>query len=101
MKIKKTFIFAIMILAMGLSACTEARLAAHLIKRIPSVSTAQGPAGYKIGKPYRIAGVWYTPREDFNYDETGIASWYGSAFHGKPTANGERYDMYAMTAAHK
>ena len=35
------------------------------------------------------------------YDQVGIASWYGPGFHGKPTANGEIYDMYAMTAAHK
>ncbi len=35
------------------------------------------------------------------YDEVGIASWYGPGFHGKTTANGELYDMYAYTAAHK
>ncbi len=35
------------------------------------------------------------------YDQVGIASWYGPGFHGKRTANGEIYDMYAMTAAHK
>ena len=37
----------------------------------------------------------------FQYDQVGIASWYGPGFHGKRTANGEIYDMYAMTAAHK
>lgn len=35
------------------------------------------------------------------YDQVGIASWYGPGFHGKRTANGEIYDMYALTAAHK
>ena len=56
---------------------------------------------YKVGKPYQIAGLWYHPREDFNYVETGIASWYGPNFHGQATANGEIYDMEALTAAHR
>jgi rare lipoprotein A len=56
---------------------------------------------YKIGQPYEIDGVTYTPAEDYNYDETGIASWYGPDFHGKITANGELYDMNQVTAAHK
>ena len=56
---------------------------------------------YKVGKPYQIAGLWYHPREDFNYVETGIASWYGPNFHGLATANGEIYDMEALTAAHR
>ncbi|MSO85863.1 MAG: septal ring lytic transglycosylase RlpA family protein [Rhodospirillales bacterium] len=62
-----------------------------------------GPAGgvYKVGEPYQINGVWYTPVEDYRYDETGIASWYGADFHGKATANGETYDMNEVTAAHK
>ena len=58
-------------------------------------------SGYKVGQPYEVNGRWYYPAEDFTYDNTGIASWYGPNFHGKPTANGERYDMDAMTAAHK
>ncbi len=56
---------------------------------------------YKVGEPYQVAGVWYYPREQPDYDETGIASWYGPDFHGKMTANGETYDMNALTAAHK
>ncbi len=56
---------------------------------------------YKIGQPYEIDGVIYTPAEDWDYDETGIASWYGPDFHGKRTANGELYDMNQVTAAHK
>jgi rare lipoprotein A len=56
---------------------------------------------YKVGQPYKVAGVWYYPREQPDYDETGLASWYGPGFHGKPTANGEIYDMNALTAAHK
>ena len=56
---------------------------------------------YKVGTPYQISGVWYYPKEDAFYDETGVASWYGADFHGKSTANGERYDMDALTAAHR
>jgi rare lipoprotein A len=58
-------------------------------------------AGYKVGKPYQIKGKWYYPKEDFAYSETGIASWYGAYFNGRPTANGEIYDMNDLTAAHK
>src|SRR5262249_11252239 len=56
---------------------------------------------YKIGEPYTVDGVLYTPAEDWTYDETGIASWYGPDFHGKRTANGELYDMNQVTGAHK
>jgi rare lipoprotein A len=56
---------------------------------------------YKVGQPYQIEGVWYYPKEDQFYDETGIASWYGQDFHGKNTANGELYDMDTLTAAHR
>ncbi len=56
---------------------------------------------YKVGKPYQIAGRWYYPKEDYNYSETGIASWYGEDFNGKRTANGERYNMNTLTAAHR
>jgi rare lipoprotein A len=55
---------------------------------------------YVVGQPYTISGKTYYPKEDFDYDRTGIASWYGSDFHGRRTANGETYDMNAMTAAH-
>ena len=55
---------------------------------------------YKIGTPYQIMGIWYYPRENSNYDEIGIASWYGPKFHGRRTANGEIFDMNLLTAAH-
>ena len=54
---------------------------------------------YKIGAPYKVEGVTYTPQEEFNHVETGVASWYGPGFHGKSTANGERYDQSERTAA--
>ena len=56
---------------------------------------------YKTGNPYKVGGHWYTPmREARGYDQSGIASWYGRDFHGKRTANGEIYDMHALSAAH-
>ena len=55
---------------------------------------------YQVGQPYRIAGKWYEPRENPNYDEAGMASWYGSTFDGKLTANGEIFDRAELTAAH-
>ena len=57
-------------------------------------------AKQKIGSPYQINGRWYVPAAEPNYDEVGIGSWYGPNFHGKPTANGEKFDQNAMTAAH-
>lgn len=61
----------------------------------------RGPGAYKIGKPYRVAGLWYYPRVDYAYHEKGLASWYGPNFHGRPTANGEIFDMHKVSAAHK
>jgi rare lipoprotein A len=63
-------------------------------------ATRKGGA-YKVGRPYQIKGVWYTPRIDYDYVEDGVASWYGPGFDGKLTANGEIYDQNDMTAAHR
>jgi rare lipoprotein A len=68
----------------------------------PPVVQAPPKVGiYKVGNPYQIDGTWYYPREQPDYDETGIASWYGPTFYGKNTANGEAYDGNALTAAHR
>ena len=66
-----------------------------------SIPQEQSSGTYKVGAPYRIAGRWYYPKEDPDYRETGIASWYGPGFNGKQTANGETYDQNALTAAHR
>lgn len=85
-----------------LSGCSEVELTAHLVKQIPGIgSKAQSQGEYKIGKPYKINGTWYYPKEDFGLVETGIASWYGPGFHGKKTANGEIFDTNQLTAAHR
>ncbi len=56
---------------------------------------------YKIGAPYEIDGRTYTPKADPQHDEIGVASWYGDAFHGKLTANGEIFDKRRISAAHR
>jgi rare lipoprotein A len=83
--------------ALVLSGCASSRAT-----RVAGTGPAQQKLGiYKVGQPYQVDGAWYYPAEDFNYDETGIASWYGEAFHAKDTANGEVFDLNALTAAHK
>jgi rare lipoprotein A len=52
-------------------------------------------------KPYQVNGRWYYPEDQPDYDKVGTASWYGDAFNGKPTADGEIFDMYGYSAAHK
>ncbi|MGL5116479.1 MAG: septal ring lytic transglycosylase RlpA family protein, partial [Beijerinckiaceae bacterium] len=63
-------------------------------------SVPKGGGRDHVGKPYRVAGRWYTPRDNPGYSATGPASWYGDAFHGRKTANGEVYDKHAYSAAH-
>ena len=60
----------------------------------------KGGGRYQVGKPYKVAGRWYRPNHDENYDNTGLASWYGPNFHGRQTANGEIFDQNAISAAH-
>jgi peptidoglycan lytic transglycosylase len=67
----------------------------------PSSTASEGHAIYKVGKPYEIDGTWYYPAIDWSYDQTGIASWYGKEFSGKYTADGEVFDLNALTAAHR
>jgi len=89
---------------LALGGCAEAQLIAHSAKQVRDAAEteqARNAGTYKIGKPYQVAGVWYYPKVDYEYSETGIASWYGPGFHGKSTANGETYDQDDLTAAHR
>ncbi|GLR51990.1 septal ring lytic transglycosylase RlpA family protein [Shinella yambaruensis] len=63
-------------------------------------SVPKGGGRYQVGKAYQVRGKWYQPKEEPGYNRTGLASWYGSAFHGRRTANGEVYDKYHLSAAH-
>ncbi len=93
---------AVALLAVGVfGGCAETQFAIHSAKRLAGAVEDQGSPDYKVGQPYQINGAWYYPKEDYNFDETGIASWYGTKFHGRKTANGEIYDMNALTAAHR
>jgi rare lipoprotein A (peptidoglycan hydrolase) len=60
----------------------------------------KGGGRHQIGKSYRVAGMTYVPEDNPSYSAIGYASWYGDAFHGRQTANGEIYDMHDLTAAH-
>jgi rare lipoprotein A len=82
----------------------SAVLALALVSACASTHRGSGVAQrgiYKIGAPYSIDGITYYPQEEFQHVETGVASWYGPGFHGKSTANGERYDQQEHTAAHR
>lgn len=78
--------------------CSETTFLINSAKRIGS--WGDGPI-YKVGNPYKINGKWYYPAVDYQYDEVGIASWYGPGFHGKTTANGEVFDQNKISAAHR
>lgn len=60
----------------------------------------RGGGKFHVGKPYQVAGKWFTPKVQPGYDRKGAASWYGEAFHRRKTSNGEYFDMHMMTAAH-
>lgn len=60
----------------------------------------KGGGVYRIGKPYQVGGRIYVPEDNPNYRAEGLASWYGSDFHGRQTANGEVFDMRSVSAAH-
>jgi rare lipoprotein A len=64
------------------------------------LKTPAGPV-CKSCKPYFVRGSWHYPQKHYEYDQTGLASWYGPGFHGKPKPYGEPMDQNAMTAAHE
>lgn len=94
----------VVVSAITLSACSfpwgakKAKLSPRVVALGQPVP--KGGGVHKVGSPYQIAGRWYYPREDRRYNRVGSASWYGELFHGRRTANGEIYDMDALTAAH-
>lgn len=92
-------------LASGLLGCAETELALHTAKVAQDGGTSdlrtEYGGVYKVGTPYQIGGQWYYPAVDYTYTEVGTASWYGPNFHGKLTANGETFNQWALTAAHR
>jgi rare lipoprotein A len=105
---------AVRLAALGLGCLTLANCSANMAGRIdprygvassarvvePGQDVPKGGGVYRVGAPYVIAGRTYVPQEDSHYTSVGLASWYGDDFHGRYTANGEIFDMNAITAAH-
>lgn len=98
-------IVAAVLVLLFTGACAETQFVISGAKRLSGSTdrpdTRAGTGQYKIGNPYKIYDIWYYPKVDYRYSETGIASWYGPQFDGKPTANGEIFDMNQITAAHR
>lgn len=95
-------------LALLASACGKKTISitdGHSPSKPPQDQSVYYPKGQPSGeraKPYTVLGKTYYPlKSAHGFVEEGVASWYGSDFHGKKTSNGEKYDMYGMTAAHK
>ncbi len=63
--------------------------------------SAIGGTGKVTTKPYYCRGEWHYPQNFYDYDATGLASWYGPGFHGKPKPLGEPFDMHGISAAHR
>lgn len=101
MSAKRTLNLTVILLAgAALAACATPRYATGPGGPSKAPRPPSQAGGYKVGKPYQVGGVWYVPREQPDYDEVGVASWYGDAFHMKATANGELFDMTLPSAAH-
>ena len=101
-------VMTLALLASALAACSTSAPFQALTSPLASTQRpiddqdpiAKGGGSFKIGRPYELNGRTYVPAEDPNYRTEGIASWYGPDFHGKPTANGEIFDMNGISAAH-
>jgi rare lipoprotein A len=71
------------------------------LARIPDAQPKPEPLQQAANSPYVVFGRQYVPERSVRpFRQRGMASWYGRRFHGNRTSSGERYDMYAMTAAH-
>jgi len=88
-----------------LNACAPTVINRTPAIKAPKVPAKRLPARAKIPptqKPYKIQGKTYYPIPSaYGYSKVGTASWYGKKFHGRKTSNGETYNMYSLTAAHK
>lgn len=104
-------ISVVLIVPAALAACvTPPRMLPPVVTHTPVTEAPMPPPPepmmamphpiYKVGEPYMVGSTWYYPKEEPDYNETGIASWYGTQFHGMLTANGEVFDRNGVTAAH-
>ena len=93
------------------TACTNTRVILEGTKKVINKTSKEreskntnknfSKGHYKVGNPYKINGIKYIPKLVSEYDEIGIASWYGPKFNLKKTANGEIFDQEKISAAHK
>lgn len=109
---KKRLIFPICAVILGLSACqTQSRYALEQdtdpdthpdLNHLKPIEPKYEPLSYRGNKPYTVLGKrYFVDTSITSYQEQGIASWYGKKFHGHETSNGERYDMFQLSGAHK
>lgn len=98
--IKNYKIYLLLLLVFSLSNCTTAEILKGVYKNSQDRKNDYGGV-YKVGNPYKIAGKWYYPKEEDDYSEIGVASWYGEKFNKKLTANGEIFDKDIVSAAHR
>ncbi len=94
----------VLLAALVVAGCSRGKKSSSqgLSKRVVALGqpVPKGGGRYKVGNAYKIGGRWYRPKEQPGYNRVGVASWYGELFHGRYTANGEIFDMNALTAAH-
>ncbi len=88
----------------GLNPKTHDSAPRHVAKEPETLDAVPKYEAYRMfnSRPYKVLGKHYTPMTSGKgYEQTGYASWYGQKFHGHLTSNGETYNMFAMSAAHK
>lgn len=85
----------------ALAACAGPTPRYSLRDQTPGAGGASGPVLRGTDKPYEINGRWYYPKAQPDYDQVGLASWYGAAEHNRHTADGEVFDQFGLSAAHK
>ena len=95
------FKIGIALIFLSLAGCAETQFLAQAGKMWGKDDVNAPSTQYKVGKPYNVEGKWYYPKEQWDYREEGLASWYGDEFHGRRTANGDVFDKTQLTAAHR
>jgi len=104
---KHTKLWLALVAVLALSACSGSHRPVYSghqesTEGVPGFVDGKKVSPYvKLGQSYSVDGEWYVPRNQPDYVEEGMASWYGPGFHGGKTANGEEYDSGDMTAAHR
>jgi len=110
MMANKFNLLILLIFCLGLSGCSNSKKLPASTKYSFKELSKDDPHNliykghYKVGNSYKIKGQTYKPHSPKIFTETGYASWYGGrkdGFHGKKTANGDKYDRNLLTAAHK